>query len=123
MIDLHHLEKFYSNSYFTRQWIVQEITLSQNALLLIGRFSVSYDKFAMASFVLPIVLNYRDGSYDSKLLASETFLRTRNIVAIKSAYGRKQKGTVSAPIEPTAHDNDAFLSKFRRLKKLDFIDQ
>ncbi len=111
--------KLYSNPYFTRLWIIQEIALAQKAVLMVESRSITYDDFAMATAVLYGLLHTFSTNYgplDIKILSSAW-----NIVTIKLAYTRKQNRHILTDAELEAVHDDLWRPDSASLRLLDFM--
>ncbi|KAL8795921.1 MAG: hypothetical protein Q9195_001665 [Heterodermia aff. obscurata] len=114
------LAKLYSNPYFTRLWIIQEMTLSRCAVLIARLWSISYDEFAMATAVLHSFM--QTFANDSGSLTYSTLSSAWEIVSTKLAYTRKKNHEVLTDAELAAVNDDLWRPDWMNVKLLDIID-
>ena len=116
-INFSTLAKFYSNSYFTRLWIIQEIAMSQKAVLTVKPWSITYDEFAMATAVLS---NFQQTlAFDVGNLSVKS---AWDVISIKLAYTRKQSRDVLTDAELEAVNDDLWRPDWMSLMLLDMVD-
>lgn len=120
ILDFSSLAKIYSNPYFTRLWIIQEITLSLNAMLIFKSWSISYDDFAMATAVLHSFLH--TFANDSGSLTFSTLSSAWEIVSTKLVYTRKKNRDFLTDVELAAVNDDLWRPDWMNVKLLDIID-
>ncbi|PMD29685.1 hypothetical protein L207DRAFT_520774 [Hyaloscypha variabilis F] len=53
------MEKFFRRPYFTRSWIVQEVVVSRDAMLVCGSFWIPFDRFIDACYAMGVHSPYR----------------------------------------------------------------
>ena len=116
-INFSALAKFYSNSYFTRVWIIQEIALSQKAVLTVKPWSITYDDFAMATAVLNNLM--KTFAFDAGSLSVRS---AWDVVSIKLAYSRKQSRDILTDAELEAVNDDLWRPDWMSLTLLDMVD-
>ena len=116
-INFNALAKFYSNSYFTRLWIIQEIALSQKAVLTVKPWSIIYDDFAMATAVLNSLM--KTLAFDAGSLSVRS---AWDVVSIKLAYTRKQSRDILTDAELEAVNDDLWRPDWMSLTLLDMVD-
>ena len=115
------LATLYNNPYFTRLWIIQEMALSQKAVLTVKPWSITYDEFAMATSVLHSFLH--TFSNDSGSLTFTTLSSAWDIVTIKLAYTRKQtREGILTDAELGAVNDDLWRPDWMTIKLLDLVD-
>ena len=114
------LAKVYGNSYFTRLWIIQEITLSLNAMLAFKSWLISYDDFAMAT-VVPYSFLHTFAT-DSGSLTFSTLSRAWEIVSTKLVYTRKKNRDFLTDAELVAVNDDLWRLDWMNIKLLNLID-
>lgn len=114
------LAELYSNPYFTRLWIIQEIALAQRAVLTVKSWSITYDEFAMATAVLHNLLH--TFSTDCGPLEFKTLSNAWDIVTIRLAYIRKQNRDVLTDAELEAVNDDLWRPDWMSLRLLDILD-
>ena len=101
-IDFSALTKIYSNPYFTRQWIIQEIALARDAVLIVKSSSITYDEFAMATAVLHIFL--KTFTNDTASLTFSAIRSAWHVVSTKLAYTQKKKRDVLTHVQLAVFD-------------------
>ena len=103
----HAILKMLQRPYFSRAWIVQEVILSQNAIVFCGSRITSYDKLVIACYWIkysglsPSILHL-----DSMILSAWTLRRTRSL-------GEETRGTRLTNV----------LGLYRRMKATDPRDK
>ena len=116
-INFSALAKFYSNSYFTRLWIIQEIALSQKAVLTVKPWLITYDEFAMGTAVLNNFL--QTFAFDAGNLSVRS---AWDVISIKLAYTRKQSRDMLTDAELEAVNDDLWRPDWMSLMLLDMVD-
>lgn len=96
------------------------MTLSQNAVLTVKSWSITYDEFAMATAVLHSFV--QTFSTDSGSLTYTTLSSAWEIVTMKLAYTRKQSRDILTDVELEAVNDDLWQPDWMSLRLLDIID-
>ena len=114
------LAKLYNNPYFTRLWIIQEIVLSLDAVLIAGLWSIAYNEFAMATAVLHSFLH--TFANDSGSLTFSALSSAWDIVSTKLTFTRKKNKDFLSDAELAAANDDLWRPDWMNVKLLDIID-
>jgi hypothetical protein len=113
----HHIHSVYSRRWFSRLWVVQEVTLSKQAVLCCGVYEMAWTVFATGLLVLTAATQ-RAGPFPYRPPTLRAYLQCWNIVRTRAKYR-----LLSSPNSIVMSAHTGFVMAISRLMMHDCKDQ